>query len=683
MANRLINETSPYLLQHAHNPVDWFPWGEEAFAEARAHDKPIILSIGYSACHWCHVMERESFEDEGTAELMNERFVSIKVDREERPDLDQIYMTAVQGLTGHGGWPMTVFLTPDGKPFYGGTYFPPNDRGGMPSFQRVLTSVSDAYHADRGQVEVQAERVTEFVRQQVESSSPADSLSPGIMDDAFAALTRQFDQQHGGFGTAPKFPPAMALEFLLRYLLRTGEQDGRVMVDSTLVHMATGGIYDQIGGGFHRYSVDDRWLVPHFEKMLYDNALLARAYLHAHQVTGAPFYRRIVEETLDYVRREMLDDSGGFYSTLDADSEGVEGKYYVWTGTEFDEVVGDDAPILRDYFGVTDPGNFEGQNILTLSTEPEGIAVRHGRSPEQLAEVVARGQAHLLEAREGRVRPGLDDKILSAWNGLMLRSFAEAARALGRDEDRQTAVQNAAFLVDEMWRAGTLYRVYKQGDVRIAGCLEDYAAVADALLAVYELTFDLRWFTAARDIAAAMVDRFWDEERGTFYDSPRDGEPLVVRPRDTWDNATPSGTSLACQALLRLWSLTDEPRYEAIVQTTLQGLGESMRQLASGMGNLLCALDFYLAPPQNVAIIGDPNADDTAALVAPLHARFLPNAVTALGHPENAEASLAIPLLAARPMIQERATAYVCRGFTCELPTTDPATMLAQLGQVG
>jgi uncharacterized protein YyaL (SSP411 family) len=612
---------------------------------------------------------------------MNEQFVNIKVDREERPDLDQIYMTAVQGLTGHGGWPMTVFLTPEGKPFYGGTYFPPTDRSGMPGFRRVLTSVSDAYRTERSQVEVQAERVTEFVRQQVQTSAPASGLSAAILDDAYATLARQFDHEHGGFGTAPKFPPAMALEFLLRYHDRTGETDALTMVESTLAHVATGGIYDQIGGGFHRYSVDNRWLVPHFEKMLYDNALLARVYLHAYQVTGAPFYRRVVEETLDYVNREMLDSAGGFYSTLDADSEGEEGKYYVWSEEEFDDVVGsDDAPMLRDSFGVTPRGNFEGKTILTLSADPNGVAAAQGISSERLAEIVARGQARLLAARGGRVRPGLDDKVLSAWNGLMLRSFAEAARVLGRQEDREVAEGNAAFLVGEMWREDILYRVYKDGETRIAGVLGDYAAVADGLLALYEATFDVRWFTAARDIASAMVDRFWDEDQQTFFDAARDGESLVVRPRDTWDNATPSGTSLACQTLLRLWALTDDPDYERIARTTLQSMGEAMGQLASGMGNLLCALDFYLAPPQNVAVIGDPNGEDTARLVAPLHARYLPNAVLALAHPEDTEAQLAIPLLAARPAVDGRATAYVCRGFTCELPTTDPDTMLRQLG---
>ncbi len=681
MPNRLINETSPYLLQHANNPVDWYPWGEEAFAESLAKDKPIMLSIGYSACHWCHVMEHESFEDEETAALMNERFVSIKVDREERPDLDQIYMTAVQGLTGHGGWPMTVFLTPERKPFYGGTYFPPTDRAGMPSFQHVLTSVSDAYRTERSQVQVQAERVTEFIRQQVQTSSPAESLSTSILDDAFNTLARQFDQEHGGFGTAPKFPPGMALEFLLRYHDRTRDADALTMVESTLAHMATGGIYDQIGGGFHRYAVDDRWLVPHFEKMLYDNALLSRIYLHAYQVTDSPFYRRVAEETLDWVRREMTEEGGGFYSTLDADSDGEEGKYYVWSAGEFDHIVSaDDASVLRAYFGVTDRGNFEGQNILTLTTDPAGVAATHGLSQEDLAEIVARAQARLLEAREHRVRPGLDDKILSAWNGLMLRSFAEAAHILGREEDFTTAAANAAFLLDKMWVDGTLYRVFKEGETRIPGVLEDYAAVADGLLALYQTTFDFAWFAAARDIAEAMIDRFWDEDQQVFFDAARDAEELVVRPRDTWDNATPSGSSLACHVLLQLWALSDEAEYERLARMILEGLGGSMGQLASGMGNLLCALDLYLAPPQNVAIIGDPLADDTARLVSALQGRYLPNAIVAMSHPDNTDAQLAIPLLAGRPMLNGEATAYVCRGFTCELPTTDPATMLRQLG---
>src|SRR6266508_5247735 len=426
MANRLAGATSPYLLQHADNPVDWWQWGGEAFAEARRRDVPVLLSVGYAACHWCHVMAHESFEDEATAALMNERFVSVKVDREERPDLDQIYMTAVQGLTGRGGWPMTVFLTPEGKPFYGGTYYPPEDRMGMPGFRKVLLSVSDAYKGQRSQVDLQAERLTAFINEQTLMHAPADALEPVLLDDAFGALTKQFDSERGGFGGPPKFPQAMALDCLLAYHHRTRNPVALQMVEFTLLRMAQGGIYDHIGGGFHRYSVDERWLVPHFEKMLYDNALLARAYLHAYQVTGNAAYRRVVEETLDYVRREMVHPTGGFFSTLDADSEGEEGKYYVWTPEEIDGVLGvEEASIIKSFYDVRPGGNFEHKTILTAPADPEAVASQHGLSREQLDDVINRARAQLLDARSARVRPGLDDKILAAWNGLMLRTFAE------------------------------------------------------------------------------------------------------------------------------------------------------------------------------------------------------------------------------------------------------------------
>jgi len=678
MPNRLIHETSPYLLQHAHNPVDWYPWGDEAFAKARDEDKPVLLSIGYSACHWCHVMEHESFEDEATAALMNERFVSIKVDREERPDLDQIYMTAVQGLTGRGGWPMTVFLTPDGKPFYGGTYYPPEDRMGMPGFRRVLLSISDAYGRERGQIDLQASRVTAFVQEQTLLSAPADSLEASVLDDAFGALVKQFDAQRGGFGGAPKFPQAMALDFLLHFHHRTASGLALEMVEHTLRRMAEGGIYDQIGGGFHRYSVDDRWLVPHFEKMLYDNALLARAYLHAYQVTDNGFHRRIVEDTLDYVRREMLHSGGGFFSTQDADSEGEEGKYYVWTRDEIEAAMGpDDAPIVASYYGVRPEGNFEGKTILTAPADPEAVASRHGISREQLREVIARAQPRMLEARGERVPPARDDKILSAWNGLMLRTFAESARVLRRPEDLATAETNARFLTSRMWRDGRMYRVHKDGETRVGGFLEDYAGVADGLLALYQTTYDVVWLQTARNIADAMVGQFWDEESGAFFDTAADAESLVARPRDFWDNATPSGTSLAAHALLTLWGVTGEPEYERVARTTLASLATGMRQHPVGLGNLLSALALYLAPPQEVAIVGERDSGDTRSLVDAIQLHYLPDAIVAVGKPEDADA---VPLLADRGLVDGRAAAYVCRNFVCELPVAEPGELLKQLG---
>jgi uncharacterized protein YyaL (SSP411 family) len=679
VANRLINETSPYLLQHAQNPVDWYPWGEEALGLARAEDKPILLSIGYSACHWCHVMEHESFEDEATAALMNERFVSIKVDREERPDLDQIYMMAVQGMTGSGGWPMTVFLTPDGKPFYGGTYFPPTDRQGMPSFRRVLVAISDAYEQRRGEIAEQSEKITQFVQQHTLLAAPSDELDDSIMRQAFDSLIQEFDQDEGGFGKAPKFPQAMALDFLLRFHHRTGEQAALEMVDVSLRKMAHGGIYDQIGGGFHRYSVDNRWLVPHFEKMLYDNALLARAYLRAYQVTEELGYRRVVEETLDWLVREMRDRNGGFYSTLDADSEGEEGKFYVWTPTQLNAVAGPDAAALRRYYGVTDRGNFEGTTILTSPEDPEAVAKELGISLAQLAAAVSQIQPKMLEVRSQRVWPGRDEKILTAWNGLMLRTLAEAARVLGRPSDLEAAISNAEFLTGEMWRDGRLYRIHKDGETKIPGFLEDYASVADALLALYETTFDLRWYKAAREIADTMIDLFWDEDAGTFFDAARDAEALVARPRDIFDNATPSGASQATHALICLWALTGEDRYERLARQVLASLAGAMRASGVGMGNLLSALEFYLAPPQEVAIVGNPDREETARLVAALRQCFLPNAVVALADPDDPSATKAIPLLQDRGLVHGEPAAYVCRGFVCELPVTNPDDLIRQL----
>jgi uncharacterized protein len=683
MANRLMNESSPYLRQHANNPVDWYPWGPEALERARAEDKPLLVSIGYSACHWCHVMEHESFEDPQTAAIMNERFVNVKVDREERPDLDHVYMTAVQGMTGHGGWPMTVFLTPDGKPFYGGTYFPPTDRGNMPSFQRVLISVSEAFRSQRPQIGQQADKIAEYIDQQNLAGSGQSPLDTSLLDDAMRTLLRRFDEKYGGFGGAPKFPQAMALDFLLRTYFRTRNETALAMVESSLQHMAWGGIYDQIGGGFHRYTVDGYWVVPHFEKMLYDNALLVRVYLHAYQITGASLYRRIVEETLDYVKREMQDADGGFYSTLDADSEGVEGKFYVWSPEEFDQVVGAEyAPVLRTYFGVTPHGNFEhtGTTILTAPPDPAEVAAKHDISEEELAAIVALGSARLFEARSPRVRPARDEKIISAWNGLMLRSYAEAARVLERPEDLETARRNAEFLLSQMWREGHMLRIHKDGVSKIPGYLEDFAAVADGLLALYEATFETRWFTAAREIADRMVALFWDVDRETFFDTARDAEQLVSRPRELWDNATPSGTSLACNVLLRLWALTGEAQYERVAEAAMGGVADLMREYAVGFGNLLSAVDFLLAPPQEIAVVGDPQDAATAQLLEPLRREFLPSAVVALDRPDDQAAQRAIPLLEGRSLVDGKPAAYVCRAFVCNLPVTTPAALLRELG---
>src|SRR5215831_7739438 len=518
--NRLASETSPYLLQHQHNPVDWYAWGPEALERSRQEDKPILLSIGYSACHWCHVMERESFEDPGIARLMNQNFICIKVDREERPDIDSIYMTAVQMMTGHGGWPLTVFLRPDLKPFYGGTYFPPSDRHGMPGFPRLLHAISDTYQNRKDDVNESAEAITEELRRLNRFRQSTDMLTTEILDTAMAALIHNFDESNGGFGSAPKFPPSMGLMFLLRQYKRTGSAIALEMVELTLDKMASGGIYDQLGGGFHRYSVDSRWLVPHFEKMLYDNALLARIYLYCYQATRKPRYRQVAEETLEYIMRDMTNPLGGFYSSEDADSEGEEGKFYTWTPGEVIDVLGEeDGRLVAEYFGVTEGGNFEGgRSILTAAWEsPEAFAADKNIDAAAARSAFTRGKKDLFYARERRVRPGRDEKTLTAWNGLMLSAFAEAANILDRDDYRQVAVRNGDFILQKMMTDGRLLRTYRDGGAKLGAYLEDYAFVAEALLSLYEATFDTMYFDQARKLAEAIIDGFSDESEPGFY----------------------------------------------------------------------------------------------------------------------------------------------------------------------
>ena len=547
MPNRLANETSPYLLQHSNNPVDWYPWGEEALDKARSEDKPILLSVGYSACHWCHVMERESFENHEIAAQMNDGFVSVKVDREERPDIDSIYMTAVQAMTGHGGWPMTVFLTPDGKPFYGGTYFPPEDRGGMPSFPRVLEAMSDAYQNSKGDILQNTEHLLERMRQMSAVGQQGfEPLTEEVMRLAMRKAASDFDDRHGGFGLQPKFPQPMTYEFLLRHYMRFEDADALHMVELTLQRMAMAGIYDQIGGGFHRYSTDAFWMVPHFEKMLYDNALLVRLYLHAYQITGNPLYKRIVEETLEYVTREMTAAEGGFYSAQDADSEGVEGKFFIWLPHEITDALGDaDGEIINRYFGVTPHGNFEGRNILRVAMDAANLAREEGMDAGEFGELLARAKSKLLAVRNERIAPGLDDKILTSWNGLTLAAFAEAAAVLGREDYAEVAERNAEFLLANLLRDGRLLRTYKDGTAKLNGYLEDYAFLIDGLLALHEVNFSRETLNAAIALGNSMVELFWDNATGQFFDTGHDHEQLVVRPKDLTDNAIPCGSSMA------------------------------------------------------------------------------------------------------------------------------------------
>jgi uncharacterized protein len=658
-ANRLAGETSPYLLQHAHNPVDWYPWGPEALARAKEEDKPILLSIGYAACHWCHVMEEESFEDEETARLMNELVVPVKVDREERPDLDGIYMDAVQSMTGRGGWPMTVFLTPQGEPFFAGTYFPKEDRHGLPAFTKVLTAIADVWRNRREDVLEQGRRVVVAIEQ---GSRPAESREPltdHVLLEAHAGLRRQFDPEWGGFGGAPKFPQPMTIEFLLRCHLR-GYADALATAEQTLDRMAAGGIHDQIGGGFHRYSVDERWHVPHFEKMLYDNAQLARLYVHGWQVTGNEGYRRVARDTLEYLLRELRHPDSGFFSSQDADSEGEEGKFFAWTWDGLVEQAGEDAARL---LGATPGGNWEdGTNVLWLpSGEPPPDDVRQ----------------RLFEARERRVKPATDDKVLAAWNGLAIIAFAEAGRAFEEPRYVEAAVAAADFVLSRLRRGdGRLLRSWRDGRASGLGYLDDHALMAEACLTLYETTFDVRWFTEARKLADAILALFPDQEGGGFFQTGSDAEALVVRPKELFDNAVPSGNSAAALVLQRLAMLTGEIEYERAGVGALRIVRDLLVRAPTMFGQALSALDLHVGPGREVAIVGNPGAEDTHRMVEQVHRHFLPNVVLAVGPPGT---DGVVPLLADRPAVDGRATAYVCEHFACQMPVTDPEALAAQL----
>jgi len=680
MPNRLAQETSPYLLQHADNPVDWYPWGPEALERARREDKPILLSIGYAACHWCHVMAHESFEDEATARVMNEHFVNVKVDREERPDIDSIYMQAVQAMTGHGGWPMTMFLTPDGTPFYGGTYFPPKDRHGTPSFKRVLESVADAYRNKKGSVTQTAAAITEIYEQSVAPAVSTGTLGPLTLERAYRGLAGQFDAANGGFGGAPKFPQAMAMDFLLRYARRTGTAFALEMVERTFRGMARGGIYDQVGGGFARYAVDGVWLVPHFEKMLYDNALLARLGVHLWQQTRDAETRLVTEETIDWVAREMTDPSGGFYSTLDADSEGHEGKFYLWDEAELDAMLGSDATVVKSYYGVTPAGNFEGKNILHVPNDPRAVARRAGLSDDELLETIRRAKHTLYEVRARRVWPGRDEKILAGWNGLMLRAVCAAARAFGRADYRAMAVANGEFLLREMIRDGRVMRSHKAGVTRIPGYLEDHAAVALGFLALYELTFDRRWLSEARRLSAVTCELFWDDDTRAFYDTARDHEQLITRPRDVTDNAVPAGNSLAAELLLHLGDLLNDEEMRERARWVLETLAEPMARYGTAFGHLLGVADMAVHGATEVALVGDPAAPDFRELSAAAAMQYVPSLVLAGGPADEARG---ISLLEGRPTVGGRATAYVCRQYTCDAPTVDAGELAAQMAGAG
>ena len=663
--NRLAAETSPYLLQHAENPVDWYPWGPEALERARSEERPILLSVGYSACHWCHVMAHESFESDATAALMNEHFVNVKVDREERPDVDAIYMEAVQAISGHGGWPMTVFLDPDGVPFYGGTYFPPDTSRGMPSFRMVMEAVVHAFETQREEIRERAPGTRARLAAVGEVEPREDLPGPGDLAAAVQRLLAAADRANGGFGGAPKFPPASSLELLLA-------REETEVVEETLDAMLAGGIYDQLGGGFARYSVDATWLVPHFEKMLYDNALLARAYLHGWQQLGHERYRRVCEETLDWMLREMRGPEGGFYSALDADSEGEEGRFYVWTPAQIREALANNPNCinlttqqivkLMQFWGVTEEGNFEGANVLHLAGGAEAP------EPEGLAEA----RQALLEARAQRVWPGLDDKRLASWNALAIAALADAGAVLGRDDYLDAARECAGFLLGETRDPdGNLLRTYKDGRAHLNAYLEDHAFLLEALLALYEASFEERWFTEARALAETTIERFYDPERGGFYSTSTDHEELIARRKEVGDHPIPSGNSSAAMGLLRLAALTGERRYAEAGASVFALFGKPAVEHPDAFAHLLRALDFHLVPTREVALAGD----DISELATVLREKPRPHLVLA-GGPEGSEQP---PLMAGRIPVEGRPAAYVCENFACQLPVTDPGELRRQL----
>ena len=674
-SNRLASETSPYLLQHAHNPVDWYPWGDEALERARREDKPIFLSIGYSACHWCHVMEHESFESEEVARIMNSRFVSIKVDREERPDLDAIYMNFVQATTGSGGWPMSVFMTPEGTPFYGGTYFPPEDHYGRPGFKRLLESIAHYYSNRREDLLKNSSETVQTLKRMGELRESTVPLNEDLLQNAHYDLRRRFDPADAGFGQAPKFPPSMSLMFLLRYHLRHPDSPALHMAELTLRKMAEGGIYDQLGGGFHRYSVDSHWLVPHFEKMLYDNALLARVYLEAYQLTQKAIYLRIVKQTLDYILREMVDPEGGFYSAQDADSEGTEGKFFVWDLDEIEQILGkEEAALFARYYGITASGNFEGHNILHVDAEVGKLATEFGGSEEEVLGILERCRQKLLSEREKRIRPETDTKVLTAWNGLMLVAFSEAYNVLRDPAYRHAAEKNANFLLTRLRKNGRMLRTYRQGQSRLNGYLEDYAHFIEGLIALYQATFEKKWLDEAIALTETMIAEFWDPQDKTFFFTGHSHEKLLIRHKEYSDSATPSGNSVATLVLLKLVHLTGDLKYRRYGEEILQRMSQSLLQAPPVFGYQFCALYWYLAKVREFALIA--TRKDLEEFQSSLHTHFIPNKVVA-GQWPGADSDL--PLLRGRDSIDEKPTVYICENFTCKQPITDKKELLKQL----
>ncbi len=666
--NRLIHETSPYLLQHAHNPVNWYPWGGEAFKAAKNENKPILLSIGYSACHWCHVMERESFENEEIAALMNDLFVNIKVDREERPDLDEIYMSAVQMLTGRGGWPMTVFLTPEGKPFDGGTYFPPRDRHGMPGFPKILVGVANAYRERPQDVEKSAAQILAALKRMSQSTASASSFAPNIIGESIDQIARTYDSDQGGFGQAPKFPNAGIYELFLRQHYHSKDERYSEMVTHTLQKMANGGIYDQLGGGFHRYSVDEKWLVPHFEKMLYDNAQLVKIYAQVFCATGDPFFRQVVEETVNYLLREMLHGEGGFYSTQDADSEGEEGKYFVWSPDEVNRILGKETgEIFGRIYDVTEFGNFEGKNILHPVLTLEQAARLFRKETNEIAALVRDAKIRLFGEREKRVKPLRDDKILTSWNGLALSGLAEAIKILPKFDYIEAAQRTTAFFYEKMFREDLLLHTYSQGEGKLLAYLDDYALLGLGLLDLYEAIFDRSYIERAEGLAAILIREFWDDAGGAFFFTGKSHEQLITRAKPVYDGSVPSGNAAAAQFLTRLYYFTGTDNYMSRAKGVLRSFCDLMQNQPFGFAHMLCALDLFLKKPKEIVVAGRRSDPKTVELLSEIHHLYLPNKILQLADPGDSLEKIS-PLLAGKKQIGDSPTAYVCHNSTCSAP---------------
>ena len=669
MPNNLIAANSPYLLQHANNPVNWYPWGEEALTKARNENKPIFLSIGYAACHWCHVMAHESFEDEATAAFMNENFVNIKVDREERPDLDAIYMQATVAMTGSGGWPMSVFLTPELKPFYAGTYFPPVQRYNMPAFKDVLAGIARAWREEPEEVSRVSGQVSSHLQQSLAGVQTSDTpLQQEHLSAVAKALVESYDWGYGGWGGAPKFPQPMTIEFLLRRYA-AGEEAALKPVIHVLKAMSRGGMYDVVGGGFSRYSVDNFWRVPHFEKMLYDNAQLARVYIHAWQITKDPHFKQIVIETLDFVARELTEPSGGFYSSLDADSEGEEGKFYVWTLEEIRQVLKEDAEFFETAYGITGRGNWEGKTVLQRALDDSSLAARFKLDSESVPVKLAEAHVRLLAARSTRIRPGTDDKILTAWNGLMLATVAEAARALDEPELQSKylllATRNAEFIMEALRPDGKLKRSWRQDKITNEVFLEDYAALILGLIELYQTDFQDKWFASALELTEEMLSLFSDPNGG-FYDTSIENKELLLRPKDLQDNATPSGNALACEALLRLAAFTDNGKYRDLAEKSLSLIANQALRYPTSFARWLAAADFALGHVKQIAVLYKSNREDARDLLQTIQSEYRPNMVTAASSYPPSEQTPT--LLMDRPLKDGRPTVYVCEGFVCKYP---------------